>query len=67
MKTWIKNIIMSGIILKKILHIIHVLDGAEIICDKNTTATFCCYCHGPIVLNDKFNEVLNHQRLYHLR
>lgn len=29
--------------------------GAEIICDKNTTATFCCYCHGPIVLNDKFN------------
>ena len=28
--------------------------GAEIVCDKTTTATFCCYCHGPVVLNDKF-------------
>ena len=29
--------------------------GAEIVADINTTATFCCYCHGPVVLNDKFN------------
>lgn len=29
--------------------------GAEIVSDNNTTATFCCYCHGPVVLSDKFN------------
>lgn len=29
--------------------------GAEIVADINTTATFCCYCHGPVVLSDKFN------------
>lgn len=28
--------------------------GAEIIADNNTTTTFCCYCHGPIVMSDKF-------------
>lgn len=30
--------------------------GAEIICDKTTTATICCYCNGPVVLNDKLQE-----------
>lgn len=29
--------------------------GAEIVSDNNTTATFCCYCNGPVVLSDKFN------------
>ena len=29
--------------------------GAEVVVDNNTTATFCCYCHGPVVLSDKFN------------
>ncbi|MEN8077942.1 hypothetical protein ABFP60_13340 [Clostridioides difficile] len=29
--------------------------GAEIVCDKTTTTTFCCYCHGPVVLSDKLN------------
>lgn len=29
--------------------------GAEIISDKNTVATFCCYCHGPVVLNDNIS------------
>ncbi|WP_133015535.1 hypothetical protein [Clostridium cuniculi] len=29
--------------------------GAEIVADNTTTATFCCYCHGPVVLSDKFN------------
>ena len=29
--------------------------GAEVVADTNTTATFCCYCHGPVVLSDKFN------------
>lgn len=24
--------------------------GSEIIADKTTTATFCCYCNGPIIL-----------------
>lgn len=29
--------------------------GAKIVSDKTTTATFCCYCHGPVVLSDKFD------------
>ena len=27
--------------------------GAEVIADKTTSATFCCYCHGPVILTDK--------------
>lgn len=29
--------------------------GAEVIADKTTSATFCCYCHGPIILTDKLS------------
>lgn len=25
--------------------------GAQIITDKTTSATFCCYCHGPVILS----------------
>ena len=27
--------------------------GAEVVSDMTTTTTFCCYCHGPVVLSDK--------------
>ncbi len=27
--------------------------GAEIICDHNTAASFCCYCHNPVTLSDR--------------
>lgn len=29
--------------------------GAEVIADKSTTTTFCCYCHGPVILSDKID------------
>ena len=41
--------------------------GAEIVSDKTTTATFCCYCHGPVVLNDNLMANLSHLKLFHLK
>ncbi len=32
--------------------------GAQIITDENTAATFCCYCHNPVVLSDRLTGVL---------
>lgn len=29
--------------------------GAQVIADKSTSATFCCYCHGPVILTDKLS------------
>lgn len=29
--------------------------GAEVITDQSTSATFCCYCHGPVILTDKLS------------
>ena len=29
--------------------------GAEIICDRNTAATFCCYCHNPVSLSGRLS------------
>lgn len=29
--------------------------GAQIIADKTTSATFCCYCHGPIILSENLS------------
>ncbi len=32
--------------------------GAEIITDKSTVATFCYYCHNPVVLSDRVSSTL---------
>jgi len=29
--------------------------GAEIICEDNQTATFCCYCHEPVILSGRMS------------
>lgn len=29
--------------------------GAEVVADKSTAATFCYYCHGPVILTDKLS------------
>ena len=29
--------------------------GAEIVCDHNTSATFCCYCHSPVALKGRLS------------
>lgn len=29
--------------------------GAQIITDKTTSATFCCYCHGPVILSENLS------------
>lgn len=29
--------------------------GAEIIADENTAASFCCYCHNPVVLSGRLS------------
>ena len=31
--------------------------GAEIVCDHNTSATFCCYCHSPVSLKGRLSGV----------
>ena len=31
--------------------------GAEIVTDDTTAATFCYYCHGPVVLSDKLDGI----------
>lgn len=38
---------------KEILEYVCSSCGAEVIADKNTAASFCYYCHNPIVLTDK--------------
>ena len=32
--------------------------GAEIVCDENTAATFCHYCHGPVALKGRVEGAL---------
>lgn len=29
--------------------------GAEIICEKNTAATYCCFCHNPVALKGRLS------------
>ena len=37
--------------------------GAEIITDKSTVASFCYYCHNPVVLSDRVSGALKPQKV----
>ena len=37
--------------------------GAEVIADKNTAATFCIYCHNPVVLSNRLTGAFKPQKV----
>ena len=38
--------------------------GAEVVTDDTTTATFCYYCHNPVILTERLRAILSRIKLF---